>query len=141
MLALAFQFYFLLVICYHCFTFHFAPISLALLYFSLHSYNLSVNGDVEKDEENEGEDTVDKEVEVDEIQFDIEGIDSKRSRSNAFYLKLAIVKMQNKNKNKITRATLIKEDPLQSMKTSKIFVPFRRSVSSISSRGASSHKV
>ena len=60
----------------------------------MHSYNLSVNGDVEKDEENEGEDTVDEEVEIDEIQLDVQGIDSKRSRSNIFYLKLAILKMK-----------------------------------------------
>ena len=88
----------------------------------MHSYNLSVNGDVEKDEENEGEDTVDEEVEVDEIQLDIQGIDSKRSRSNIFYLKLAILKMQKEIKHKLTRVTL-----LQSVNAS--------------SRGASSHKV
>ena len=87
----------------------------------MHSYNLSVNGDVEKDEENEGEDTVDEEVEVDEIQLDIQGIDSKRSRSNIFYLKLAILKMQKEIKHKLTRVTL-----LQSVNAS--------------SRGASSHK-
>ena len=87
----------------------------------MHSYNLSVNGDVEKDEENEGEDTVDEEVEVDEIQLDVQGIDSKRSRSNIFYLKLAILKMQKEIKHKLTRVTL-----LQSVNAS--------------SRGASSHK-
>ena len=93
----------------------------------MHSYNLSVNGDVEKDEENEGEDTVDEEVEVDEIQLDIQGIDSKRSRSNIFYLKLAILKMQKEIKHKLARVTLLKEDPLQSVNAL--------------SRGASSHKV
>ena len=87
----------------------------------MHSYNLSVNGDVEKDEENEGEDTVDEEVEVDEIQLDVQGIDSKRSRSNIFYLKLAILKMQKEIKHKLTRVTL-----LQSVNAS--------------SRGPSSHK-
>ena len=96
----------------------------------MHSYNLSVNGDVEKDEENEGEDTVDEEVEVDEIQLDIEGIDSKRSRSNSFYLKWAIFKMQQQIKHKLTKVTLLKEDPLQSINTSKMFVPLRITVSS-----------
>ena len=81
----------------------------------MHSYNLSVNGDVEKDEKNEGEDTVDEEVEVDKIQDDIQGIDSKRSRSNIFYLKLAILKMQKEIKHKLTRVTLLKEYPLQKM--------------------------
>ena len=96
----------------------------------MHSYNLSVNGDVEKDEENEGEDTVDEEVEVDEIQLDIEGIDSKRSRSNSFYLKWAIFKMQQQIKHKLTKVTLLKEDPLQSINTSNMFVPLRITVSS-----------
>ena len=96
----------------------------------MHYYNLSVNGDVKKDEEDEGEDAMDEEVEVDEIQLDIEGIDSKRSRSNSFYLKWAIFKMQQQIKHKLTKVTLLKEDPLQSINTSKMFVPLRITVSS-----------
>ena len=55
------------------------------------SDNLFVNGDVEKDKETKGEDTVDEEVEVDKIQLDIKGVDSERSRSNTFQLKFTYV--------------------------------------------------
>ena len=55
------------------------------------SDNLFVNGDVEKDKQAEGEDTMDEEVEVDKIQLDIKGVDSERSRSNTFQLKFTYV--------------------------------------------------
>ena len=46
---------------------------------------------------------MDEEIEVDEIQLNIEGIDSKRSRSNIFYLKLAILKMKRKIKQDLPK--------------------------------------
>ena len=38
--------------------------------------NLSIDGDVEKEQENEWEDAMDEEIEVDEIYFDIKVVES-----------------------------------------------------------------
>ena len=54
--------------------------------FSHRATNLSVDGDVEEYEEDERDDTVDKKVEIDKVNFDVKRIKSKRSRCNLFDL-------------------------------------------------------
>ena len=48
--------------------------------------NLFVDGDIEEYEEDERDDTVDKKVEIDEVNFDVERIKSQRGRCNLFNL-------------------------------------------------------
>ena len=48
--------------------------------------NLTINGDIEVDEEYKRKDTMDEEVEVDEINFDVEGVQSQRCWNNLFNL-------------------------------------------------------
>ena len=48
--------------------------------------DLSVDGDVEEDQEDEGNDAVDKQVEVDEIYLDVERVQSQRCWCNLLNL-------------------------------------------------------
>ena len=48
--------------------------------------NLTINRDIEVDEEYKRKDTVDKEVEVDEIDLDVERVQSQRCRNNLLNL-------------------------------------------------------
>ena len=49
--------------------------------------NLSVNRDIQKDEEDEGDDAMDEEIQIDEIHFYVEWMDSERCRGNLLNLK------------------------------------------------------
>jgi hypothetical protein len=48
--------------------------------------DLSVDGDIEKNQEDEGEDAVDKKVEVNEINLDVERVKSQRCWGNLLNL-------------------------------------------------------
>ena len=48
-----------------------------------HSCNLSVDGDIEEDEEDEGDDSMDEEVWVDQVDLDVEGVQAQGGRGDA----------------------------------------------------------
>ena len=54
--------------------------------------NLSVDADVEEDKEDEGDDAVDEEVEIDQVNLDIEGVKSEGGWPNIFNLNRSTIK-------------------------------------------------
>jgi hypothetical protein len=50
--------------------------------------DLSVDGDVEDNQKDEGDDTMDKKVEVNEINLDVERVKSQRCRGDLLNLKI-----------------------------------------------------